>query len=457
MMRLPRCRVLSWRVVAWWVESLWFTPRQLVSRVLGGVVLSSVLVAGILPMPIAGAGGGGLGTTAVQAKNKGTKLENKKSSVDERVAELTKQFEGLDEKLARMIAEKEAAEERLPEAKEQLAQAQVAAEKAQRRHDKLAAKLTTARNTQKKLQHRVADAQQKIENTHDEVEKIARQAYQYSGITSDVAMMLQFAQAKPGTEGLVRVDAAVQAQQKAMAKLAQQREANRRAENRLAAVAKEIADLKSQAAQALEETRAAEAAAQETKSELDTLIETKDTAAEKIEANRARISAELERQRQEQERLAEEIIAWERKAAEEGTTIASGGELASPAPSAQITSPFGYRIHPITGTRRLHTGTDFGLACGSPVHAAGDGIVVSAGWAGGYGKRVVISHGTIDGHRIASTYNHNTHLSVSAGDHVKRGQVIARSGTTGASTGCHLHFEVMRDGQYVDPKPYITR
>jgi len=98
---------------------------------------------------------------------------------------------------------------------------------------------------------------------------------------------------------------------------------------------------------------------------------------------------------------------------------------------------------------------DFGVPCGTPIRAAGDGIVVTSGWTGGYGNRVVISHGKIDGSSIASTYNHNTKLKVHDGQKVKKGQVISYSGTTGASTGCHLHFEIMKNGGYVDPKPYI--
>ena len=123
--------------------------------------------------------------------------------------------------------------------------------------------------------------------------------------------------------------------------------------------------------------------------------------------------------------------------------------------SYPTTSPFGYRVHPITGAKKLHTGMDFGVPCGTPIRSAGDGIVVTSGWTGGYGNRVVISHGKIKGNSIASTYNHNTKLKVHDGQRVKKGDIISYSGTTGASTGCHLHFEIMENGGYVDPKPFI--
>jgi murein DD-endopeptidase MepM/ murein hydrolase activator NlpD len=104
----------------------------------------------------------------------------------------------------------------------------------------------------------------------------------------------------------------------------------------------------------------------------------------------------------------------------------------------------------------MHTGTDFGVPCGNAVYAAADGVVVSSGVAGGYGNRVVLSHGKSNGASIATTYNHNTRNVVRAGQTVKEGDTVAMAGTTGSSTGCHLHFEVMVDGSYVDPMDWIS-
>ena len=112
------------------------------------------------------------------------------------------------------------------------------------------------------------------------------------------------------------------------------------------------------------------------------------------------------------------------------------------------------RYHPILHIYRMHTGVDWGLACGSPVRAAADGTVISAGWAGGYGNRVVIDHGMVRGVDLASTYNHLTRILVGGG-HVSRGELIAYSGTTGLSTGCHLHFETLVNGSYVDPMGWL--
>ena len=120
-----------------------------------------------------------------------------------------------------------------------------------------------------------------------------------------------------------------------------------------------------------------------------------------------------------------------------------------------ITSPFGMRFHPILHVWKLHDGTDFGIACGTPVRAARAGTVESTYYNAGYGNRVIIGHGWLDGASMATSYNHLTRWIVQAGQQVKTGQLIAYSGTTGYSTGCHLHFMVYRNGTAVNPMNYL--
>jgi murein DD-endopeptidase MepM/ murein hydrolase activator NlpD len=129
----------------------------------------------------------------------------------------------------------------------------------------------------------------------------------------------------------------------------------------------------------------------------------------------------------------------------------SPGQFQYPIPGAPITSPFGYRIHPIYGTSLLHTGVDFGADAGDPIHAAADGVVASAGSLGGYGNATIIEHGG----GLATLYGHQSVILVSEGERVTAGQVIGRVGCTGSCTGPHLHFEVRVDGEPVDPMSYL--
>lgn len=116
-----------------------------------------------------------------------------------------------------------------------------------------------------------------------------------------------------------------------------------------------------------------------------------------------------------------------------------------------ITSPFGWRIHPIFGTQRFHSGIDIGADYGEPVRAADGGVVLTADWMGGYGKVIIIDHGG----GISTLYAHNSELVVGEGQRVYKGQVVARIGSTGYSTGPHLHFEVRQNGSPVSPMGYL--
>jgi murein DD-endopeptidase MepM/ murein hydrolase activator NlpD len=118
---------------------------------------------------------------------------------------------------------------------------------------------------------------------------------------------------------------------------------------------------------------------------------------------------------------------------------------------APITSPFGYRTHPILGYQKFHSGMDFGADYGTIIYAADSGNVVFAGWYGGYGNAVIIEHGN----GISSLYAHTAEVYVTEGQAIQKGQPVAAVGSTGFSTGPHLHFEVRINGEPVDPAQYL--
>ena len=130
----------------------------------------------------------------------------------------------------------------------------------------------------------------------------------------------------------------------------------------------------------------------------------------------------------------------------------TGGYFANPVPGAQVTQRFGPNSDPFTGIAGFHPGIDFGARLGTQIHAAGDGTVVFAGEESGYGNYTCINHG----HDVATCYGHQSALLVKAGDTVLRGQLIGLVGSTGYSTGPHLHFEVRVSGTPVDPLPWLA-
>ncbi len=131
-----------------------------------------------------------------------------------------------------------------------------------------------------------------------------------------------------------------------------------------------------------------------------------------------------------------------------------GGEFAWPAPGySTITSKYGMRVHPILKTHRVHSGTDIAMPTGAYIIAANDGVVTSAGYSSaGYGNMVLIDHGG----GVSTLYGHGSEILVKTGQTVKRGDIIMKAGSTGWSTGPHLHFEVRINGHHVDSLPYIT-
>ena len=136
----------------------------------------------------------------------------------------------------------------------------------------------------------------------------------------------------------------------------------------------------------------------------------------------------------------------------------SGGVMAWPTyESNYITSPFGSRLHPIQGVTKNHDGIDIGGHTGDSVYAASDGIVIYAAWLGGYGNAVMIDNGlTSDGKRLVTLYGHGSAFVSQVGDRVTKGQEIMKMGSTGNSTGPHVHFEVREDNVPVDPKKYLS-
>ncbi len=167
---------------------------------------------------------------------------------------------------------------------------------------------------------------------------------------------------------------------------------------------------------------------------------------------------QLERDSQNLETLIQQKVA-EARAREEAQAKANnrknvfiGGTGLFALPSnARTSSSFGWRVHPILGYRRFHAGLDFAASYGSTIRAADSGMVIFAGWYGGYGKTVIIDHGR----GITTLYGHSSELYVTEGQTVQRGQAIASVGSTGLSTGPHLHFEVRRNGTPVNPADYL--
>jgi murein DD-endopeptidase MepM/ murein hydrolase activator NlpD len=168
--------------------------------------------------------------------------------------------------------------------------------------------------------------------------------------------------------------------------------------------------------------------------------------------DRAQFAAEVAAEAAEEAAIEQLLASLVVPGSATATVPAGDAFLSWPIPSAPITSPFGPRLDPVTGLASFHPGIDFGATMGTPIHAAADGTVVYAGPESGYGNFTCVSHGG----DIATCYAHQSVILVTLGEQVSRGQVIGLVGSTGYSTGPHLHFEVRIDGKVADPMPWLT-
>jgi murein DD-endopeptidase MepM/ murein hydrolase activator NlpD len=125
--------------------------------------------------------------------------------------------------------------------------------------------------------------------------------------------------------------------------------------------------------------------------------------------------------------------------------------LANPAPGRSVTSPFGVRTDPLLGTAALHSGMDFRAPTGMPAKVTAPGVVVKAGWNGGYGRMVEVDHGN----GFATRYGHLSKISVTVGERLNAGDVIGKTGSSGRSTGPHLHYEIRHNGEAIDPLRFL--
>ncbi|MBT2549784.1 M23 family metallopeptidase [Arthrobacter sp. ISL-65] len=414
-------------------------------------------------------------------------LEDQQAALKAEAARVQQSLEFVDAKISKAVGDLVIYRGQLPAAQQALLEAQGRVASAVKEVEALAARVDLAQQNKAKITQQLDADKQKIASTKKLIGQIATQAYKSGGVPSDLTLFFGSNNTGSLTDTMDMADQALRSQNSAMDKLTQQNATNVNSQARLQAVEAEIKDLKAKADAALAKEKAARDEAAAKKAKVDKLIADTTRLNNELEAAKPGIQKKLAAVKARQDAVAAEIVERDRKLREawlaEQRRIAAAAAAAAKAkgeepkpfvpvtgpPSAfglrhpfpgsvPITSGFGWRATP-PGTidfygagGYMHTGIDFGAACGTPVYAAAAGEVFSAGWADdGGGNNVKISHGVVQGNSLTTIYYHNTSVVVSAGQQVSQGQLIAYSGTTGNSTGCHSHFETWLNGEAVDP------
>ncbi|MGL4173563.1 MAG: peptidoglycan DD-metalloendopeptidase family protein [Actinomycetota bacterium] len=393
-----------------------------------------------------------------------------KRAVDRRIDATREDLEGTSAELIEAWERVQRTEKNLDRAREDLGRARrEVAERAQRAQE-LADRLRVARATEQQAIEDLSTTEKSVKSADDQIGVIARQAIQTGGV-GELSVALSAQSADDFAERLAAVNTALQLQRQAIADLDTQRAEVTARKARLTAVRQEIAALEEQARDNLARAQAAERVAASAKAKVESLLSSQRRdarllsdrrAAEKrrlvsLEAKQSQLEAKLRELAEQARRRA--AAAKKGPSADDdgggrGSVTSSGGYLSYPVPGARVTSEFGMRFHPILKYTKLHTGTDFGAGCGTPIRAAASGTIVEAGYDGGFGNRLTVSHGLVRGEGLATTYNHLSSFARTSG-RVERGQVIGYVGNTGYSTGCHLHFETYEDGSLVNPRSWL--
>ncbi|MBO1755687.1 M23 family metallopeptidase [Allobranchiibius sp. CTAmp26] len=300
---------------------------------------------------------------------------------------------------------------------------------------------------------------------------IARRSYEAGGL-GNFALTLQIL-GSGGSNGSAVADEAsiadllLRQQNGVLTKLSSQRATQKAQGLTLAATRRRVAGLKIQADNAVIAATTARNEAQTAQTRLVALQHSQTVARNGLSKQKTVELANLKVQKAESARLggilrARAIAlarlqrrAWSTATAKPAAFAPRGnGFFTPPMPLSSIVSVFGMRLNPVLHVMMLHAGVDFPYACGTPVRAAAPGTVIEAATDSIAGGHIVIDHGFVRGQNLASEYEHLSRFVVRSGP-VQRGQLIGYSGTTGRSTGCHLHFAVLDNGTYVDPMIWL--
>jgi murein DD-endopeptidase MepM/ murein hydrolase activator NlpD len=398
-------------------------------------------------------------------------LRDRKNRVDGAIGQLQESLEGASKDVVAAAVAVQVAQRNLTAAQAVSRAAQAALATAVVHDKQVAADLAVAEAQQAKAERELAAGRAQQDDTRSQLGRMAREAYMGSGI-SGLAVALGADSPDEFADRVALAGIALRSQGGVVDELAVQQAELVARGTKVQAVAGQVAQLKRRSAAAVAARQAAQKAAAAAAARTAALLTAEQAALKVAQSKVAAEKKRLDALQGEQSKLQAMLVARAKAEAEAearrrragggtggggtsggGGAPSSGGGYLSYAANGPITSPFGLRYHPILHIWRLHSGIDFGIPCGTPVYAAAAGTIISAGWAGGYGNRVVIDHGMVRGVDLATTYNHLTRIV--AGGHVRRGQLIAYSGTTGLSTGCHLHFETLVNGTFVNPMNWL--
>nr|NLD39663.1 peptidoglycan DD-metalloendopeptidase family protein [Actinomycetales bacterium] len=453
-----------------------------------------------------------LGLAAPALADDRDSLVDQLSQNEAELESLRSSLEGVDVSLQQTYLDLQATQNQIPVVEAQFAQAVEDLAAAERTQQAVADRLAVAEAELSGIESEIAESQGRISESEESLATLARTTYQNGGANQNpVSLIFGSTSSDDFLTQYTALDSAVRSQTAVLDEMSELEATKRNAEARQDAVLVRVVELKEEADRAVsaaEDARATAAAKRQEVLDLEALqsrlaadLEGQKSSIEgqqaviqqdndslgsriaEIDAENRR-KAEAERQRKaeeeaERQRRAEEEAERQRQAdaqaeSSRNNSGSSGSSKPAPAPTTQapapapstssfvtpvprplhVTSPYGYRVYPITGGWFMHYGVDLRSACGNRQSAVAGGTISDVRGAygnGTHGNQVIINHGMINGSSWVSVYNHLSSFAVSRGQSVSQGQAIGYTGATGNVTGCHVHLELWKDGRTIDP------
>lgn len=382
-------------------------------------------------------------------------LKERQQAIGKQIYGQRHELEETSERLQAATAVLRSAQVRLATARDELAQTLGQLAAAEQLDREMRRALADAEQRLVAAEAELAAAQSEVTESQDEIEQFAVQAY----TSGDPGLMSVDAVINGDTSEtfpmmMSSAESVVSAQTAALDDLDAERILVTLHEEQVQEIRDEVAVKRQEAADNLERKQDLARSASEKRRAVNALVDERRDAAQEARRAKQQDLRILQKMERERDRVAD-LLTNLRMASLGSTTATGSGFLSYPVPGAYVTSPYGMRMHPILGYVKLHDGIDFAAGCGTPILAPANGKVVAQYYNAGYGNRVIVAHGVVNGRPLATAFNHMSAYSTNVGERVTRGEVIGYVGTTGYSTGCHLHFMVFENGQTVDPAGWL--
>ena len=368
---------------------------------------------------------------------------------------LQSQLEGIDASLAQVYIDLQNLNAQIPEAQTAYDNAVADYDKKSREHTTILGELSAAKGEQTRIDDSLNDATTQADDSQRAIADLVRRKYR-DGNVDPVAVALTSGGTESITERAAAADMALRTENQTMTSALDVSSSQRTQSTRQGAITDRIADLEEKAAQAEADAQTAKDDADAKLTELNDLKDQASAKQTEWDAQKGQVQASLDQAEADYQARSDELAAIDAANQATGVSYTSSAGFRNPLDiPIVVTSPFGMRYHPVLGIMKGHSGTDMAADCGTIIHAVASGYVNAVSADVSAGNYVDINHGIVGGNSVITEYLHMQAQYVSPGQYVNAGDALGEVGSTGYATGCHLHFGVLENGNYVEPMDYL--